>query len=226
MIWFSNYIFIYFYSLYPAITLDEDYQFPIGDGEVLKSPEEISGIKIEKNEMLYKNQPIEGLIFLKILPPKDLIPFLLSRIDGKALAVCCQKCAETKNERLCTHDQNERSIVGVYCINEIVYAVQHYKYEIMQIFEIYAFTQRAQVFKNFMTFLGAKKIRHSNYPKNIKTDEDKQAYCDYVNKKMKFDPSISITPENIDNNEYQKQATKNGLNSVLGRFNIICYVSN
>ena len=167
--------------------------------------------------MLYKNCPIEGLIFLKILPPRDLIPFLLSRIDGKALAVCCQKCAESKNEDLCRHGQSERAIVGVYCINEIVYAVQHYNYKILEIFEIYAFTEMAQVFKNFMTFLGAKKIRHSYYPKNVKTDIEKQNYCDYVNNKMKFDQSIRITPENIDNNEYQKQATKTGLNSVLGK---------
>ena len=196
------------------------YQFPVGPGEVLRAPKELEKVKIKHDDMLYDDVPIEGFIFLKILPPKNLIPFLLHRQDGKALAACCRTCASSYNEKECHHDEQERALVGVYCINEIVYAVQHCDYVLLEIYEIYAFKERAQIFKNFMTFLGSKKIRHSKLPSRLKTRQEKQEYCNKINTKMGFDKSIEITPENIDPNDYQKAATKSGLNSVLGRSKI------
>ena len=214
------------YSLYPAITLDSNYPFPKGQGEVLRSPKELSKISLSNDEMLYEGVPIEGLIFLKILPCRDLIPFLLSRQDDKSLSVCCRTCAENCNQNICKHNDEQRSIVGVYCINEIVFAVNHYGYKIMEIYEIYAFKERDLLFKDFMTFLGAEKIRHSKIPNGIKTYEEKKVYCDNINKKMNFDELIAITPENLDENEYQKQASKSGLNSVLGLFKIVADSNN
>ena len=166
--------------------------------------------------MIYEGVPIEGLIYLKILPCRNLIPFLLSRQDDKSLSICCRTCAENFSQKICKHNDEQRSIIGVYCINEIVYATQHYDYKIMEIYEIYAFRERAQLFKNFMTFLGAEKIRHSKLPNCLKTYEEKKAYCNNINKTMGFDDLIAITPENMKENTYLKTAAKTGLNSALG----------
>ena len=54
-------------------------------------------------------------------------------------------------------------------------------------------------------------------PENLKTPEEKQKYCDNINKEMCFGPEIAIKPDSIDANNYQKNATKAGLNSVLGK---------
>ena len=54
-------------------------------------------------------------------------------------------------------------------------------------------------------------------PNSLKTDKEKQLYCDNINKEMRLDSSIAISPETIDPNDYQKNATKAGLNSCLGK---------
>ena len=211
-------ILITFFSLYPTITLKECYQFPIGHPLILKAPHELALISIQNGKMCYDRAHIEGLIKLKILPSKTLIPFLLMKHENKSLGVCCRTCAIKNQQTVCRHNSSDRALIDVYCINEIVYAVEEVGYTILEIYEVYAYKESAQLFQNFMKFLGAKKIRHSGFDRNINTMDEKEAYCEKINAAMQFEDNIKLKPDNIDNNEYQRTATKAGLNSVLGKY--------
>ena len=66
--------------------------------------------------------------------------------------------------------------------------------------------------------MGNKKIKHSGYPPEIKTDEEKRQFCQKVNEEMNFkEESLKLTPENVQFNSVQRNVSKEGLNSILGK---------
>ena len=69
-----------------------------------------------------------------------------------------------------------------------------------------------------MKYLGSKKMRHSGFPEDVVTPDEKARYCRKINEEMGFDhDALKLTPENVDFNTLQRNCTKLGLNSVLGK---------
>ena len=66
--------------------------------------------------------------------------------------------------------------------------------------------------------MGNKKIKYSGYPPEIKTNEEKLKFCERVNKEMNYkEDSLKLTLNNVEFNSVQRNVSKEGLNSILGK---------
>ena len=66
-----------------------------------------------------------GFIKLTILPPRNLfIPVLPIKANGKLLFALCQTCANSYQQSKYTHSEQERSINGTYCTEEVKEAIK------------------------------------------------------------------------------------------------------
>ena len=86
--------------------------------------------------MWLNEKQIEGLIRAKFLAPRSYLPFLLTRHDKKSYAVCCRKCLLENKREICTHNDEARSFVECYTIQEVAFAVSTCGYKILQIYEL------------------------------------------------------------------------------------------
>ncbi|GBL60239.1 hypothetical protein AVEN_60158-1 [Araneus ventricosus] len=60
-----------------------------------------------------------GLVKCRILPPRGLyFPVLPFRCNGKFMFPLCRCCAETLNQSLCEHSDEERSMIGTWVTEE------------------------------------------------------------------------------------------------------------
>lgn len=73
--------------------------------------DKLKNINIGAPQVQWNNRPLFGLMFIRVLPPKDLKhPFLLHRTtDKRAVASLCQKCAEKQILSTCTHNGNQKT---------------------------------------------------------------------------------------------------------------------
>ena len=96
--------YVDFTSLYPYI---QKYgQFPIGHPEIIID----NFLSIEK---------YFGLIFCRILPPRDLyLPVLPFKVNGKLLFPLCGTCA-TDLQKKCNHLPSERELEGTWVTLEV-----------------------------------------------------------------------------------------------------------
>ena len=95
--------YVDFCFLYPTVQYYQKY--PIGHPTKIFNPE-----KYDKS--LY------GLIKCKVVPPKGLYhPILKQRIKvdsyEKLVFTLRRTCAETRNQNMCKHSDNERSFIGM-----------------------------------------------------------------------------------------------------------------
>ncbi len=135
-----------------------------------------------------KSVEIEGLIMCKILPPREaLIPFLMTRVeqggndkddDGdedvpkdkdqkkkarmpkteKAMSVLCWECTKRGTRSHCEHTDEERALVGTWCLNEIAFAIRKCGYRLLSTYEVYAYKEKTKLFKTFLEPLAKYKV--------------------------------------------------------------------
>lgn len=86
----------------------------------------------------------EGLIKCKVIPPKSLFhPVLPCKCNGKLLFHLCKTCADTQEQKTCSHSSEERSFVGTWATDEVKKAVKM-GYAIAKIYEVWHFNQISQ----------------------------------------------------------------------------------
>lgn len=88
-------------SLYPSQMFFQ--QFPIGEPQFLDefTPEQVATV------------PFRGFVKASILPPTNLKkPILPYRCAGRLVFPLCSKCSEQDNKNLCTHTDEERTLVS------------------------------------------------------------------------------------------------------------------
>lgn len=92
--------------------------------------------------------------------------------------------------RPCKHNERERSYIDVYSSEELCYAaVKHgYRYFFL---ELYIYDDADYILLKYVTRLAFSKIKHSNFPAGINTDEEKRDYISQVNMKMNFKAVIN-----------------------------------
>jgi len=94
-----------FTSLYPYVNKYKEY--PVGHPQILTRDFE----------------PLDhyfGLAKVKVLPPKGLyLPILPYRSQGKLKFPLCRKCADLECQTECTCSDNDRALVGTWCLPEI-----------------------------------------------------------------------------------------------------------
>ncbi|GFT35662.1 uncharacterized protein TNCV_2849541 [Trichonephila clavipes] len=92
--------YIDFTSLYPWV--NKYCEYPVGHPEII-------------TEDFRDIDSYFGLVKCKVFPPKKLFhPVLPFRCNGKLMFPLCRTCAETLNQKTCSHAEEERSITGAW----------------------------------------------------------------------------------------------------------------
>ena len=73
------------------------------------------------------------------------------------------------------------------------------------------------IFKDFLSHLAYLKIRYSEYPKHIQSEEDKVRFCTEISEKMGFTGTpFQLTPNDITPNKEKRLQVKGDQNALLG----------
>jgi G:T-mismatch repair DNA endonuclease (very short patch repair protein) len=212
----ENFYFVDVNGLYSACA--KDFKYMTGKYEIVIG-ENLSKLKISCNETSYNGQEVTGVVYLRILPPKNLaIPFLQYRSKhNKVYLTLCSSCAEFENKKLCKHSEIERALVGTYYFSEIQFALK-LKYQILQIFESYCYFEAKPILKTFVTLLDNLKLKNSDLLHGLPSDQ-KATVCTKINDVMKFQSSdLQLTPTNVTFNKHKKYLYKLMANSFFGKF--------
>lgn len=205
-------------SLYSFIA--RDMEFPVGEYQVILEKDLQQHLKIINNKFLYKDEDCScSIAHVSLLAPKDLYaPFLSYRFGEQNYTSLCFKCVQVKNTGVCRHKcPYKRRFTSTYTVLEIEYCLS-LGYELLYCYEMYHYPKKAQVLSDFIKVISSLKLRATDIFQDVPTC-DRQKMCDQLNVKMKFDePSLQLTPHNVDPNDSQKQYLKNLLNSLFGRF--------
>lgn len=200
--------YVDFTSLYPYI---QKYGiFPIGHPEVI-------------TENFQSVDSYFGLIFCRILPPKNLyIPILPFHVNNKLVFPLCATCAKQQEQDTCKHSDYDRELEGTWVSLEINEAVKN-GYIVTKVFEVWNFERKEQydpvhesggLFTNYVnTFLKIKQ-ESSGYPRWVLTESDKNKYIDEYYKHE----GILLEKKNICVNNGLKAISKLLLNSQWGRY--------
>ena len=195
--------YVDFVSLYPTVQFYKDY--PVGHPEKIFSPERY-------------DPEWFGFVKCQILPPTDLyhpvLPFKIKCGDAqKLLFPLCKTCAMSKNQKQCTHSNDERSFIGTWCTNELNVAIQK-GYKIQKIYEVWHFEKKSNdLFKNYVLKFMKIKMESSE----LKTGEG----CTYksVNEYRSIVKSkLGIELDEIKFNPGMRSIAKMCLNSLWGKF--------
>lgn len=187
--------YIDFCSLYPFVNWRGKYP--------LRHPKQILVGQVQCDTIDLND--VEGLIKCQILPPQKLkIPVLPAKINSKLIFPLCRMCAEQQNINKCSHNEQERALVGTWVSCEVKMALKH-GYKILSKIEIWTYettqydptTKTGGLFTNYMkTFLKIKQ-ESSGWPPDCDTQEKKDAYVEMYEKtqdiKLDYD-KILVNP--------------------------------
>jgi len=165
--------------------------------------------------------PIEkvlGLIYCEAIPPKNLyFPVLgeYSEQDKKLVFHLCSKCSALKNEGKCTHTDEERKMIGVWCSNEILLAIK-FGYRIKRL-ETWHYPESMKnssdnegMWTAYINEFLKLKQQSSDWPANVNTPEEKDLYI----KNYLEHEQIALNPDEICKNEVLRTIAKLSLNTL------------
>uniref|UniRef100_A0A914H722 DNA-directed DNA polymerase n=1 Tax=Globodera rostochiensis TaxID=31243 RepID=A0A914H722_GLORO len=203
-------------SLYPFVNYNTPY--PVG----------IPKIKKVNAEVLWTQPddiPFDGLLKVKVIPPKNLMyPLLALHIDDMLLFPLCGVCARrekkdfimTKDVKKCNHRASQRALMGTFTSIELRKAME-LGYRVVWFYRAYHFEEfDSQLFKGYVRMFLKIKIEASGWASDVKTEKEKQAFIDMY--RAKYD--IYLERENIKKNPGLRLIAKLGLNSLWGKFSM------
>ncbi|CAM5131628.1 unnamed protein product [Natator depressus] len=152
---------------------------------------------------------------LKCTPHEaSFFPLLPVRVGGKLMFPLCRTCAETEQQEMCTHTDEERAILGTWCTVELNAAIAK-GYMVAKIYEIWHFNEKSdELFSEYIKLHFRQKQEASGYPSWC-TDEDKQNK--YVNDFYQKE-GVLLHRHEIRLNPAKRQIAKLFLNSLWGKF--------
>lgn len=194
-------------SLYP--TMLKYKKFPIGHPVIIKQPSLVNFPKYE------------GLVFGKVLPPRNLyLPMLPYNYDGKLAFPLCRTCLSGQNNNDCLHTDEERCLVDTWLTPELQKAVE-LGYQLLEIYEVWHFEETAQfdkrqnrdgLFNKFVDTFYKLKTEGSGYPRSNMTEEEKNQFIE----EFEEHEGIRLDPQNMERNEGKRSIGKLLLNSKYG----------
>jgi len=179
----------------------------------------VNDLKIIDGKFYYCSKRVMGSIFLSILAPQNLLyPFLLYKAkNGLIYNTLCTACIEKNEQKVCNHSDNERCLIGCYMLSEIEYALT-LGYKILHVFECHVYTEYDYILKDFVQALVYMKTISSNCFENINSMSDKNNYCKILNKKMKLENDLLLSPSVIKPNPAKRHFYKIAQNTFFGKF--------
>uniref|UniRef100_A0A914I3D3 DNA-directed DNA polymerase n=1 Tax=Globodera rostochiensis TaxID=31243 RepID=A0A914I3D3_GLORO len=204
-------------SLYPFVNYDSPY--PVGIPKIVQSPNYIV------NWTEPDHVPYDGLLKVKVVPPKNMLyPLLSIHADDMLLFANCGICAKTpkksfvlaKNMKKCEHNDEERALLGTFTSIELKKALE-LGYKVIRFYRAYHFEEfDSQLFKGYVRMFLRIKVEASGWPPEAKTEEEKRAFIEMY--KAKY--NIVLDYDNIRYNPGLRLIAKLGLNSLWGKFSM------
>ena len=208
--------------------------YPVGPPIHLKGEKNMQRLVLDPQAgFLYKDpesgtlMPCQGVCQIIVAVPRTAneindIPFLpyrdeqqVSNAKSKTYRMSCKKCLLEQRESLCPHSLEERSFRSTYCLCEIFHAYS-LGYVILQMEEALIYTQSAKIFSSFFKLCASYKIRYDNVPEEH--SDRLPEYCQQINEGMAFTEDFErLTPELLVTNLSEKTATKNYINTIIGK---------
>jgi len=203
-------------SLYPYCAMT--YPLPVGKPITIIG-DDLDFVNYKDGSYWFKDENLTGgSAHCLIIPPNDLLePFLQYRADDKLVFLTlCKTCARKKIKKSCRHTgRKSKAFSSCYMITDLNKAHEE-NYEII-FYEIHHYPQKEYIFQSFMQLLGSERLKNSGGLENLKSNEEKQMYCDRINENMGLPDSIKLTPFNVSDCPLKKQLFKIMLNSVIGK---------
>ena len=192
--------YIDFLSLYPTVLFK--FNYPVGH------PKTISHFNKP-----YDISPYKGFISCDILPPKDLrIPVLPVRTNGKLMFPLCLKCAETIQQNSCTHQDNERSLRGIWTTAEVNKAIES-GYEIQYIYQVFHYENMSNdIFREYIIKWIKLKQEKSGWPHWCIDDTTRKEFLDSWK-----ELGVILDPKSIELNKGLRTIAKMFLNTCWGK---------
>ena len=196
--------YVDFVSLYPTVQFLKTY--PVGHPTKIFNP-----ITYDKKWF--------GFAKCKIDPPHNLYhPVLPVRTQcgksEKLLFPLCRTCAERQQQTQCKHTEEERSIVGTWCTNEINKAIEK-GYRITKIYEVWNFEKTTDtLFRNYVKEFMRIKMENSKPP----VVEDNCTYRSIDDFKNVVKQRLDISLGKIEYDAGMRQIAKLCLNSLWSKF--------
>ena len=189
-----------FTSLYPWVNKNCEYW--IGHPEVFR-------------ENFGKVADYKGLIYCRVLPPKDQFwPVLPFKAQGKLVFALCGSCAKELRQGVCDHSDEERVLEGVWTTDELTMA-EETGYVILEIFEVWHFKKTSKdLFRGYVNTFLKLKTQASGFPPNVKSEKEKDDFIrDFFEKE-----GILLEKDKIEFNAVIRSISKFLLNSLWGKF--------
>ncbi|GFQ82228.1 uncharacterized protein TNCT_105281 [Trichonephila clavata] len=184
--------YIDFTSLYPWV--NKYCEYPVGHPEII-------------TEHFQDIDNYFGLVKCKVFPPKNLFhPVLPFRCNGKLMFPLCRTCAETLNQNICSHTDEERSITGTWVTEEVKKAREK-GYKIIK-------SSSNDLFRSYIDLFLKIKQEASGYPKGCLSDQQKSEYIISYSEKE----NIYLDKNSINVNLGRRSVAKLALNSFWGRW--------
>ncbi|KAL3119299.1 hypothetical protein niasHT_000077 [Heterodera trifolii] len=152
-------------SLYPFVNYDTPY--PVGVPKIIVSR------NFNVNWTVPDDVPYDGLLKVKVLPPRNLLyPLLPMHIDEMLLFPNCWACARraknefvmTKDVKKCNHRPAQRAFLGTFTSIELRKALE-LGYRVIGFYRAYHFEQfDSQLFKGYVRMFLKIKVEASGWP--------------------------------------------------------------
>ncbi|XP_041376688.1 uncharacterized protein LOC121389144 [Gigantopelta aegis] len=160
---------------------------------------------------------------VKVAPPRKLYhPVLPYRSNGKLKFPLCRTCSDQEQQTPCHHSDEERNIIGTWCIPEILKAMEK-GYQVIRVYEVYHWPETTQynpttrdggLFAEYInTFLKLKQ-EASGWPEWCITEEDKDTYISQYRDKE----GVQLDRNKITKNPGLRSLAKLCLNSFWGKY--------
>nr|CAI5858648.1 unnamed protein product [Callosobruchus analis] len=142
-------------------------------------------------------------------------------MNNKLVFVLCRTCGENMNDSECSHNVEERALLGTWVIDEVRKALEK-GYEMMEIYEVWKYNVMEQygpdlksggLFSDYMSPFLEIKTQASGYPTDWITKTDKVRYvAEYLEKE-----GVVLCPEEIEVNPGGRQIGKSVITSFWGK---------
>ena len=164
-------------SLYPWVNFSAKY--PVGIPEIIRP------IKKEVNWLKPEDIPYEGILKVRVIPPKNLkFPVLPVHVEEMMLFPLCCTCAKKRSDGFkfkwdaesCEHSDVERSCTNEYTSVELKKALEK-GYKIDRFYRGYHYKNWDEnLFKHYVRKFLKIKVEATGWPEDVKTEAEKDAY--------------------------------------------------
>ncbi|KAG2468615.1 DPOM polymerase, partial [Polypterus senegalus] len=156
-----------------------------------------------------------GFAKVTIFPPKKLLfPVLGTCLNGHILFSLCRTCAEMKQTAICTHEDEQRSLTGIWSTVELSKALEC-GYRVGKVFEVWHFEKRStKLFESYIKRNMKIKQEAQGFPHWCNNDEQKDLYV----KKYFDEEGVKLERDNIKMNQGSHKVSSLLLDSLWEEF--------